>query len=158
MVKTRRKDMGALASTTYEEDIAAWMSQQLAYLKAGEYDKIDMDNFIDEAEGVVRTDKRSMKSYFVILMGHLLKIQYQPSKKTKSWYYSVDNSRLEINGILSDSPSLKSYMPLAFEQAWEQARKLAISETNMSTREFPRSCPWDLDYVMNKKINIEDFR
>lgn len=145
--------MSSLAS--YENDLAAWVCQQVGYLKSGQYDKIDMENFIEEIEGVVRSEKRSMKSHFIVLITHLLKWEYQSYHRSRSWVASITNSRCEIQEVVEDSPSLKNHMQTAFEQAWERGRKIALQETGIPSHQLPMACPWSLHHVMNKAIAID---
>ncbi len=140
-------------NTLYEKDLAAWVHQQIEYIKNKEFDKIDIENFIDEVEGVVRGDKRSIQSYFIVIIAHLLKWEYQPSMRSGSWISSIENSQCEINAIIKDSPSLKNYKKLAFDQAWERARKIAITDTGLPSNNFPRVCPWSESEVMNKTFD-----
>ena len=143
-------------TTLYETDLAAWVHEQIELLKTGQFDKIDMENFIDEVEGVVRTDKRSMKSHFVIMIAHILKWEYQPSKRSGSWLASINNARYEIEAVIQDSPSLKNYKEFAFGLAWEQARKLAIQETGLPSKDFPKCCPWTCNQAMKLKCDRDD--
>ncbi len=143
-------------NTLYEKDLASWVAEQASHLRNKEFDKIDLENFIDEFEGIVKRDKRSMKSYFEILLTHMLKWQYQPSKRSSSWYASIRNSRDEINGIIEDSPSLKNNMELAYETAWKKGRKHALEETGLKNSELPKICPWDLKDALQMKFEISD--
>ncbi len=145
-------------TSLYDTDLAAWVHEQIEHLKNRELDKIDWENFIDEVEGVVRVDKRSMKSHFVTIICHLLKYKYQPLKRTRSWAFSILHARDEINEIVKDSPSLKHSLPIEFEKAWKSGRDKAISETDMSGKDFPRTCPWSYEYVMTTAIDMKDFR
>lgn len=154
--RLRRIAMSALQSPpyTYDEDLVGWMGQQIAYLKAGQLEKMDMENFLEEVEGVVKTEKRCMKSHFIVLVTHLLKWHYQPSFRCRSWSSSIRNARLEILGVVEDSPSMKRQMQGVFEDSWKRARDLALEESGLPGNDMPKICPWDLDYAMNQKIEI----
>lgn len=143
-----------MTDSLYERDLAAWIHQQIDYLKTGQYEKIDLEKFIEEVEGVVKIEKRAIKNYFVSLLGHILRIEYRNIKKDKSWYFYVDHARESIRDIITDSPSLNNYLQFAFEQSWTLARKLAISDHDFSHKDVPVSCPYDLDYVMNKRFDF----
>jgi hypothetical protein len=153
--RIRRIAMSALQSQThtYDSDLAGWMSQQIEYLKAGQIDKIDMPNFLEEIEGVVKTEKRSMKSYFKVLITHMLKWKYQPSQRSGSWLSSIDTSREEIQDILKDSPSLKNYLKEAFDDAWESGRKKALQETGLRNIDMPRVCPWTVEMILTEALD-----
>lgn len=136
----------------YDDDLTAWVETQLHFLKSKQFDKLDLENLIEEFETVGKSERRSMESYFVILLAHLLKAHYQPEMQSRSWFSSVGNSRREINKILKDSPSLKREMQMIFEKAWPDALMLAMEDTGMKKNQFPATCPWTLNAVMQNLI------
>jgi len=141
-----------MSACSYESDLVGWMGEQIALLKRGEVDKMDMENFLEEVEGVVRTEKRCMRSHFIVLIAHFLKWHYQPSYRCRSWSSSIRNARWEILGVLEDSPSMKRQMQEVFDGSWTRARALALEESGLPEGDIPRYCPWTLHYVMNKEI------
>lgn len=136
----------------YETDISEWVNLQIDYIRTKQYDKLDIENLINELEHIIKHERRLIKNNFVSLIGNLLKIKYIPSSNAKSWVFSVINSREEIKEIINDSPALKEFLKLAFECSWDLARKLAISETHLTGKDLPMICPWDLNYVMNEEV------
>lgn len=145
------KTFGGLMSTpSYNEDLNAWLQQQISYLRDKKFEQLDIENIIEEIESVGKTERRSMKSHFVILIGHLLKLQYQPEKASNSWYSSIDNAQEEINEIIEDSPSLKREMQEKFDAAWTGAIKLAVRDTGLPRSKFPLTCPWTVAQAMKQ--------
>lgn len=137
----------------YDKDLAAWVAQQVEYLRSGQFDKLDLENFIDEFEDVGRSARRSMHSYFVILIAHFLKLKYQPEMASRSWIGSINNAKRELQRLIKESPSLKQEMEEHFKDAWEGALKLAIDDTGMKKSQFPMSCPWSVEKAM--AMNVE---
>jgi len=142
-----------MTESLYDIDLEVWLNQQIAYLKAGQYNKLDLDNLIEEIESVGKTERRSMESYFEVLICHILKWKYQPSNRSKSWVSSINQSRRHILRILKDSPSLKNYMETAFKDAFNDARKTAVEETGIKS--IPNFCPFNLHYAMHEHISME---
>ena len=141
-----------MAACLYDRDLAVWVEQQIAYLKAREYNKLDIDNLLEELESVGKTERRSMESYFEVMIAHLLKWNYQPSNRCKSWASSINQSRRRILRLLKDSPSLKNYMDTAFKDAFNEGRRTAIEETGM--KDIPLMCPFNVTYAMDEKIDF----
>ena len=112
--------------TLYDRDFNLWISQQVALLKAGEVNAIDLENLAEEIDSMGKRDKRALASFLLRLLEHLLKINYWHSEKErnyKGWKKEVRNFRLEIQAILNDSPSLKNYLPEIFGKKWNDALK-----------------------------------
>lgn len=131
----------------YDRDFFKWTKDQVKFLKKGEFTKLDIDHLIEEIESLGRSEKRALESYLSNLLLHLLKIQYQPNKRTKSWDLSVKNSRHKIHVLLKENPSLKRYLPSILSEAYFTARLNAISETGLDESEFPEDCPWILEQI-----------
>jgi hypothetical protein len=139
-------------NTLYDTDLACWIDQQMKYLKNKQFDQLDIENLLEEMESMGKTEPRTIRSYFVILIAHLLKWEYQPEERSGSWDSSITNSRNEINWLLKDSPSLKNKLKNLFEMAWEAGLKIAIKDTGLAPKYFPRCCPWDHVYAMTKNL------
>lgn len=134
--------------TLYKQDLFAWLDQQVDFLKTKQFDKLDINNLIDEVEAVSKSDKRSLVSHLANLMMHLLKIQYQPKLKSRFWESSVYNARLSFLEILEKSPSMSQFMEEIFEKAFKKARREAINETGFSGNLFPENCPWGIKEIL----------
>jgi len=132
---------------TYETDFFRWTKNQSDLLKKKKFSKLDLDNLVEEIESLGRSDKRSLKSHFIILLQHLLKMQYQPAMRTPSWDNSIRNARLEIELILEDSPSLKKELSKMISSAYDYARKKALIETGLGESAFPEECPWKFSQI-----------
>jgi Domain of unknown function DUF29 len=141
---------------SYEKDFCKWTHSQASLLRKGELEKIDVLNLIEEIESLGRNDRRSLRSYLVVLLMHLLKQQYQSERKTSlnSWQSSILNSTREIIFLLEDSPSLRLELINIYNKAYERARKDASIETGLKLETFPEECPWtveDLFPIIKKK-------
>lgn len=149
---------GIMTTPSYNEDLNAWLQQQVSYLREGKFDKLDIDNLIEEVESVGKSERRSIKNYFVVLIGHLLKLKYRPEKATGSWYFSITNSQRKIKEIIEDSPSLKREMQEKLEAAWKDAINLAVQETGLPRQTFPAKCPWTAEQAMRENFDRDFFR
>ncbi len=140
------------ASVQYDQDFNLWIEQTVELLKKGRFEKIDLENLIDELESMSRRDRREILSRLKVVLMHLLKWHYQPDHRSGSWESSIRNNRDEITQILLDSPSLKSYPQTVLEQAYAIARKNAASETGLSPTVFPETCPFSIEQVLAEEF------
>jgi hypothetical protein len=136
----------------YEEDYNLWLDQTITALRAGRFEELDVNSLIDELESMSKRDKREVLSRLKVLLMHLLKWQYQPDKRTASWEIIIRNNREEIQQILIDSPSLKSYPVSVLEQAYTSAMQNASTETGLSISTFPKNCPYTVEEILSVSI------
>lgn len=68
----------------YDRDFYAWIQEQSALLKSRQWDQLDIANLVEEIESLGRQERRQLMNPPGILLGHLLKWQYQPQLGSKS--------------------------------------------------------------------------
>lgn len=131
----------------YERDFFQWTVSQSALLKKKAFEKLDMENLIEEIESLGRNDKRALKSQLTRLLMHLLKQKFQSEKQktSNSWINSITESSREIEYLVEDSPSLKNELEKIFPKSYEHAKKDAARETGLKEAIFPKKCPWSLE-------------
>ena len=142
---SKKKAISARKENSYAKDFYNWTKHQASLLKKNDFCHLDILNLIEEIESLGRSDKRSLKSYLIVLLQHKLKLEYTPDKQgnSKSWRASIINAQSEIKSILDDSPSLKNEVNKLLDDAFATARKLAILETDRGDSLFPDACPWN---------------
>ena len=137
-----------LNSIGYEDDFYGWTVEQSRLLRAGELSAIDAANIAEEIESMGRSDRRELKSRLVVLVMHLLKWRHQPGSRSRSWSATIDEQRLQIEGILGESPSLRPNVAAMLTEAHAIARARAIAETGLADEAFPEACPFTADQVL----------
>lgn len=133
---------------SYHADIAAWSEEQAAFLLAGRFDLLDLENLADEIASVGISELRELTSRLAVLLAHLLKCQYQPERAGSSWALTIKVQRKAINAHLRDVPSLKPKLtsPEYIELVWADTLTLAFKETSLDV--FPETCPWSLPDIL----------
>ncbi|BAP55362.1 hypothetical protein THII_1065 [Thioploca ingrica] len=140
----------------YEQDFYAWIQHNIALLKQGKLNEIDIDILIDELESMAKRDKRELTSRLMILMAHLLKWQFQPNKQSGSWQSSIDEQRIQIIEQLEESPSLKNTLHEGIGRAYPKAVTLAAKETGLSLEIFPKECPYRIEQLLDDDFYPEN--
>jgi hypothetical protein len=110
----------------YDVDYQCWLDENVAQLKAGNFGNLDLENLIEEIESLGKRDKRAISSYLLRLCEHLLKLKYWTSERDlcfRGWVLEVNNFRSEIELILQDSPSLRSFLSESFLALYQKAGK-----------------------------------
>ena len=133
----------------YDQDFFAWANEQAVLLRARRLSEADIDHIAEEIESMGRSEKRELVSRLRVLLAHLLKWQFQASRRGPAWKRSIVNTRDELDEHLGDNPSLKSQLPGAIETAYRRARLDASTETRIGEAVFPQTCPWTYDEIMD---------
>jgi hypothetical protein len=135
-------------SDLYEQDFYAWANEQAALLRAGQFTVADVAHIAEEIESMGRSEKRELVGRLTVLLLHLLKWEYQPERRSRSWSLSIDNARDALQVHLDDNPSLTSRLAEALATAYRQARRQAAIETGIALETFPAVRPWTFDQAM----------
>ncbi|MBS3028564.1 MAG: DUF29 domain-containing protein [Dolichospermum sp. DET50] len=136
----------------YESDFYAWTQQQINVLLHKQWSQIDVVNLVEEIESLGRRERQELRNRLSILLGHLLKWEYQPNKRSRSWLATMRIQRRDILKLLNDNPSLGSYVVEAITEAYQNGRDLAVSETNLPFASFPEQCLYSWEDVMNESF------
>jgi len=146
-------------SKTYEIDYAEWIFDQIERLRARNVGGIDAAHIAEELGDLGRAERHKVGSHLQNLLLHLLKWQFQPSKRTSSWRVSATNARIEIESAIEDSPSLDRIIQDEFAADHERsgihyrrARLLASQETGLPLATFPEKCPYTADQVVDMEF------
>lgn len=135
----------------YEEDFVAWLEDQAAHARRGETDALDLENIAEELEGMARSDRREIRNRLIVLLVHLLKYQFQPRRRSRSWLATIGEQRSRMATVMGDSPSLKPYPVGILHECYAEARSLAALETRLSERDFPESWPFGIEQVLDRR-------
>jgi Domain of unknown function DUF29 len=138
----------AMPISLYETDFYAWTLEQLGLLQSQQFEQLDRLNLIEEVESLGRKERQELRNRLGILLGHLLKWQFQPEQRTNGWLGSIREQRIQIKLLLQDSPSLKPYLEQAFTDAYELGLALAIRETLLDAEIFPQQPPYGLKQAL----------
>ncbi|MEH2374572.1 DUF29 domain-containing protein [Nostoc sp.] len=139
-------------SHLYETDFYTWTQQQVSLLKTQQWDQLDTVNLIEEIETLGRRERQELRNRLGVLLGHLLKWQFQPEKRSNSWLGTIREQRVQIKLLLQDSPSLKPYLDEVFLTIYELGVALAIRETELGEQVFPEICPYTLDQTLDPEF------
>ena len=136
----------------YERDFYLWLEQQARLLRAGRLDELDLANLLEEIESMGRKDKKAIKSNLVVVLLHLLKHEFQPQRRSRSWLDSILQHRQRLRDDLEESPSLRGHLEAVFLHAYADARARAITQTGLPERAFPQTSPYSLEQALDPKF------
>ncbi len=143
-VMNAKGDLAAL----YGRDFFAWTQRASELLRKGCFAEADIQHVAEEIADMGKERQHALKSQTRRLLVHLLKWQFQPERRSRSWRVSMANARVEISDVLEESPSLKATTPDLPADVYQNAVKLTTLETGLPRKSFPDSCPYTFDQMM----------
>lgn len=126
----------------HESDFYAWTQRQADLLKSGNLAEVDFEHLIEEIESMGASERRALISRLAVLMAHLLKWQYQPSFRGRSWQLTIKEQRRQLQRHLRDNPSLHARLGEFIADAYIDSVLLAARETGLDESAFPAQCPY----------------
>jgi Domain of unknown function DUF29 len=145
----RAKEAVRTEPSLYERDFCLWLEEQARLLKEGRLDQLDIANLVEEVEDLGIGQKKAVESNLVVVLKHLLKYRFQPSRRSRSWLSSIAEHRRRLRNDLKTSPSLRSYARQHFEQCYQDSRRQALIETGLAPDALPSAAPWPLEQVLD---------
>lgn len=137
-------------TSLYETDFWAWTQEQVSLLRDQQWSQVDLENLIEEIESLGKQQRQELRNRLSILIGHLLKWEYQSQNRSRSWLATLRIQRLDTTELLEENPSLKSYLEEALGKAYLKGVELAVKETDLPSRTFPGQCPYSLVDIFNQ--------
>ncbi len=139
-------------SSLYEQDFLAWLAQQQSALASRDVTALDWENLAEELDDMGIREKNELKSRLVVLLAHLLKWQYQPTKRSVSWFTTIANQRDDLQDLLDEKPSLHQYIPEILPKAYRNARREASAETGIGLATFIETCPYNIEEILHPEF------
>ncbi|WP_414552713.1 DUF29 domain-containing protein [Anabaena sp. CCY 0017] len=132
---------------SHENDFYAWTQQQANLLRERQIHQLDWQKIAEEIEDMGRSEKRQLASRLEILIMHLLKWQFQPNLRSRSWQLTIKEQRLRLEQLLQENPSLKSHLTEILDKVYPLATISAEKETALSS--FPETCSYSLTEILS---------
>ena len=140
----------------YDQDLSLWLQTAVAQLKSGNLENLDIENLVEELEGLAGRDRRELRRRLSTLLEHLLKRCYVESEYDYAgWEITIDRTRFEIIGILRQSPSLKNYVNSdeLFEEAFALALRTVKRNQEYKNVDFPNN--WKFSCDIDDMLNVD---
>ena len=143
--KARELDLEQL----YHDDEQEWLyTMRNLYC----FDKTLCEHLLYEA----KSNEGQVKNYFINLVLHMLKWEYQSNRQGSSWLNSIENSSQQLRILLDTGNTLYNYYLKNYNKWYIRALNKAVTQTGMNKNAFPQEFPYDVDNFW-KDENIEQF-
>jgi hypothetical protein len=136
----------------YEDDVTAWAQQQVALLRSGQWELLDVEHIAEEIEDMNISHRHALASRMAVLMSHLLKWQYQPERRGASWESTIRTQRKKIQRLLKQMPGLRRLFAEGewAQDVWDDAVVLAVHEADL--HDLPTARPWTFEQLLSDEF------
>jgi hypothetical protein len=141
-------DLAAL----YDQDFYAWSQRASELLRKGSFAEADIEHVAEEIEDMGKERQHALKSQARRLILHLLKWEFQPAMRSRSWRSSITDARAEIADLLKENPSLKRFTRELPGEVYEWAVHQATDETGLGRKHFPEVCPYTFEKLIDRNF------
>ncbi|MEF2553639.1 DUF29 domain-containing protein [Aurantimonas sp. A2-1-M11] len=126
----------------YADDVYGWALEQARLLRMGRFGELDLPNLADEIESLGSEQLHALESSYRVLIVHLLKWQYQPERRSRSWDLTIVRERHHVERREARNRALHASAGSIIADIYPQAVREAAKETGLSRAVFPETCPW----------------
>lgn len=141
-----------MSTSLHDRDFYGWVQQQCDALRAHDPSRLDWDWLQEELEALGRQEYRELVSRLAVLLGHLLKWQLQPHRRSRSWFLSIREQRRAIARLMAQNPSLRSRLDEALEDGFQGGIDLVLRDTDLALRALPSASPWSLEKALDPAV------
>ena len=136
----------------YGADFYAWTQAQAKLLRDRTWEQLDVEQLAEEIESLGKHQRQELRQRLSVLLGHLLKWEFQPDKRSKSWLITIREQRREILDLLQDSHSLQPYLPEAMQKAYLAGIDLVVRETPLEDADLPIASPYSIEQALDSSF------
>lgn len=136
----------------YDRDLDLWLEMTIVQLKAGDFHGLDVENLIEELEGLSGSNKREIESRLIRLIEHILKRCYVNMPDCyRGWEVTIINQRDKLRRLLRQSPSLKRHFLQSFDESFDTALELVRTEYDQTS--FPDT--WQFSSEIETMLTVK---
>ena len=130
--------------TGYDEDLALWLNEQAALLRARQFADLDIDTLAEEIESAARGLGCEIVDRLAAIMAMLARNVYDRERRPTD---KMKIHRGQLTRVVQGSPSLRPRLadPQVLERAWTRM----LSDHDVDRGDLPETCPWTLHQVLN---------
>jgi Domain of unknown function DUF29 len=139
------------AKDLHEEDFYVWTEAQAELLRKRQFDALDLDNLIEEVEGLGDAKKSAVMNNASNIIEHLLKLQFSPAQDPRrGWAESIVEHRTRLE--LDLTPRLRQILDEELPRVYaltrrSTQRKLRLYGEDAAADALPSDCPYTLDQI-----------
>ena len=135
----------------FRDDETAWLDAMAQIARRRDPSALDWTNLEEYLTDMASRDRREVKSRLVVLLVHLLKWEFQPDHRSRSWRTTVLEQRQRLVDQ-AERGVLRAHAESVLADAYADAVELAASETALPRSAFPAECPYAIGHLFELEL------
>lgn len=134
-----------------DRDYDLWLQEQADKLKSRSFADLDVDNLVEELEGLVRGEKSAVESFAYQIILHLLLIDYWTTESERNrnhWRSEINGFQYQLQNKLTTN--LNNHLNDKLEIIYKKAKKGAELKTGLQSNTIPDLCPYKLTEILGE--------
>ena len=135
----------------YDEDFYVWSEVQAGLLRERRFEALDLENLIEEVEGLGRAEKSRVLNNASVIIEHLLKLQHSPAQEPRNlWRASIREHRRRLRRDLTPrlSKILEAELATLYAEIRDDTAALLRDHGEHAAADaLPATCPYTLDQI-----------
>lgn len=131
----------------YLSDETAWLETMAELIESGDHAALDFANLREYLSDMAKRDRREVESRLIALLLHILKWEFQPAHRSRSWQASILEQRQELEGLV-DRGVLRHHAEAVLPDSYRKAVARAVIETVLPAESFPEECRYSVDELL----------
>ncbi len=111
MARDSANRAGEERQTLYNRDYYTWTPEQARALRQRRVSSLYWENLAEEVEDLSKSERRELQNRLELLLEYLLKWQYQPKRRTRTWTSTITIQRQLLDENRSLKPTVPNYWP-----------------------------------------------
>ncbi len=132
-----------------DTDFFEWTQETAEKIRRQAFHEIDLAALAEEIEDLGKSKLSEVISRLTTVIIHLLKLDFQPGKKTNSWIRTIRRERTVLEIIFDQSPSLIDKGKRDLDRTYKRASREAAGETGLPRKTFPQECPYTYEQILD---------
>ena len=132
-----------------DRDYDLWLQEQADKLRSRSFADLDVDNLVEELEGLVRGEKSAVESFAYQIILHLLLIDYWTTESERNrnhWRAEINGFQYQLQNKLTTN--LNNHLSDNLERIYKKAKKGAELKTGLESNRFPDFFSYKLTEIL----------
>jgi len=138
--------------TLYVDDFYRWTQTQAELLRKQQFGDVDLEHLVEEIESMGKSEKRELENRLEVLTTHLLKWQFQPALRSRSWLSTIKERRRRLERHLEENPSLRPGLAATLKEVYLYAVLATERETGLGEESFPAISPYTVIQLLDPEF------
>jgi len=137
----------------YEADEVAWLDAMVELLRRGEHSELDYSHLQECLSDMAIRERREVRSRLGVLLVHVLKWNYRPNRRTRSWALTILEQQDQLENTFDESAVLRNHAEGILDDVYNRVLKQAAVATDRPQKSFPPKCPYTLDELLEFEVS-----